>query len=533
MKWSLRVGKVWGAEIRLHVSLLLLLPYAFFAFKPDSLSGMLRVLALLAGIFACVALHEMGHTLAARLFDIQADSIVLWPLGGYTSLNRRPEKLLADLVISAAGPLANLILFTGLALVTGIERIVEDTQVFPAVSRALWRSDLFAFLATLALTNLALALFNLVPIYPLDGGQIARGILKGFFGERKADLVMLVVSLPLAVILTAVGLALGDIGVILTGLILLLASLTLNLRLANGLSLGILYLFDRPEYYLKNQDYDRAVSAYSRVIRRHAQRSGAYVSRAIAAMNLLELAQARQDIDQALALDGQNATAWTLRGELLALEQDYPAALVAYDRAVALRPNWLIAYLDRGSCYQAQKDYPRALADMTRGIDLGHGAPVGHLLRSLLHYEMGNSDAAHADADQALRYAPEWMLAFPEIFLTNLAGHLNWALDYYGRAIQRMPNAYQVYQGRGDACRANQRPDWAVIDYERAIYLAPRQGELYLARGRAYQALGEPEKAAADFRTAAQSGSRAHIRRQASEALARIPTPLTLLLHAE
>ncbi|HEX9018521.1 MAG TPA: M50 family metallopeptidase, partial [Anaerolineaceae bacterium] len=261
MKWSLLVGKFWGAEIRLHISLLLLIPYAFFAFKPESLNGLLRVLALLVGIFACVALHEMGHTLAARLFGIQASSIVLWPLGGYTSLSRRPEKLIAELVISAAGPLANLILFAGLALVTGIERILEDSQAFPTLSRLLWQSDLFAFLATLAVANLALALFNLAPVYPLDGGQIARGVLKGIFGERHADLVMLVVSLPLALVITGIGLALGDLGVILTGLILLLASATLNQNLANWLSLGVLYLFDRPEYYLKNQDYDRAVSA--------------------------------------------------------------------------------------------------------------------------------------------------------------------------------------------------------------------------------------------------------------------------------
>lgn len=531
MKWSLLVGKFWGAEIRLHISLLLLIPYAFFAFKPESLNGLLRVLALLVGIFACVALHEMGHTLAARLFGIQASSIVLWPLGGYTSLSRRPEKLIAELVISAAGPLANLILFAGLALVTGIERIVEDSQAFPTLSRLLWQSDLFAFLATLAVANLALALFNLAPVYPLDGGQIARGVLKGIFGERHADLVMLVVSLPLALVITGIGLALGDLGVILTGLILLLASATLNQNLANWLSLGVLYLFDRPEYYLKNQDYDRAVSAYTGSIRLHPGRAAAYVSRAIAAMNLLELDQARVDIDQALALDESNATAWTLRGELLALEKDQSGALAAYDRAVQLRPNWSIAYLDRGSRYQDQKDYPRALAEMTRGIDLGRGSPVGYLLRSQLHYQMGDIASAHADADQALHYAPDWMLAFPEIFLTNLEGHLDWALDYYWRAIERMPNAYQVYQGRGDACRVNQRPDWALEDYHRAIKLAPRQGELYLARGRAYQMSGESEKATADFRAAIQLGNRAHIRRQASEALARLIASLSPLPH--
>ncbi len=92
MKWSLLVGKFWGTEIRLHASLALLVPYALLAFKPADLPGALRVLALITAIFVFVALHEMGHTLAARLYGIPVNSIVLWPLGGFANLGRRPER---------------------------------------------------------------------------------------------------------------------------------------------------------------------------------------------------------------------------------------------------------------------------------------------------------------------------------------------------------------------------------------------------------------------------------------------------------
>lgn len=522
MKWSWLVGKVRGTEIRLHASLLLLIPYVILVFKPDSLASFLRVILLLVGIFASVALHEIGHALAAQRYQIPVASIVLWPLGGSTNLGRRPTKILADVVISAAGPLVNLLVGAILGLVTAAERLLEDSQVLPEISRLLWQSDIFAFLGTLAVMNLLLAVFNLAPVYPLDGGQIARDVLKGIMGDRRADLIMTIFSLPAALALCVAGVVLKDVGVLLTGLILLAACLTLNTQLYNGLFLAGLYFLDRPEYYLRNEDYDQAIRAYSRAIQSHPDRAGAYLSRAVAAMNLLDLPAARADIDQALALDANNATAWTLRGELLALDKDNPAAMSAYDRAIELRPNWPIPYLDRGSRYQEQGDYDRALEEINKGIELGRGSPVGYLLRSQLRYEMGDIEGAHGDADQALVYAPQWMLVFSDIFLTNLAGHLNWSLDYYWRAIERMPKAYQVYQGRGDACRVNHHPDWAIEDYHRAIRLAPRQGALYLARGRAYQELGEPEKAAADFQAAARMGNRPHIRRQAGEALAQL-----------
>ena len=108
---------------------------------------------------------------------------------------------------------------------------------------------------------------------------------------------------------------------------------------------------------------------------------------------------------------------------------------------------------------------------------------------AVLRHQQGDLDASHSDADQALRFAPEWMLTFPEVFHLNFKGHLDWALDYYWRAIERMPRAYQAYMGRADACRTNERYDWAIADYDRAAALAPRRAEIYLARGKAYQQL--------------------------------------------
>ena len=500
------VGRFWGTEIHLHASLLLLIPYTLLVFKPEDLIGAARVLLLITAIFVCVALHEMGHTLAARLVGIEVTSIILWPLGGVANLNRRPEKVLPGLAISAAGPLTNLLIFGVLAFLSLFVRLVERSMLLPGLSVFLINADIFPFLVGLAAANLSLALFNLVPVFPLDGGQIARGLLKLAFGEKRADLIMLIISLPLALLLTFAGVLARDPAIFLTGLILLLASITLNNRLTNGLMLAGLYFIDRGGFHLRRMDFDPAIREYTRAIQRSPNRAGLYVSRAVVYMNLGEMLSAQVDINSALNLDEHNYIAWTLRGELQALGKSYQAALASFNQAIQIHPTWATAYLDRGGVYQEMGNLPKALEDMDQGIEIGHGSPVGNILRSILRYQMGDLDGARADAEQAQRYAPQWMLVFPDIFLTNLVGHLPWALEYYWRAIEHMPNAYQSFQGRADACRVNGRADWAIADYERAIRLAPRRAELYLARGSAYQLSEDWEKAAEDFRQAVQIG---------------------------
>lgn len=526
MKWSWLVGKPWGTEIRLHASLVLLIPYTLIVFQPEDLFEVMWGLGLVGAIFVCVAFHELGHTLAARWYGIKVTSIVLWPLGGFANLSRRPEKALSVMVISAAGPLVNMLISSVLLALIVLERLVEYSATFPVLARFLWSVNGSSFLIGLAVANLSLAVFNLVPVYPLDGGQIARGLLKLVTGEKWADRIMLVISLPLALALTVYGFFSGDIIIILTGLLLVVAGSTLNMRLSHALRLAWMYIFDLGGYYLQRSDFDLALQEYNRVIKITPDQPGLYVSRAITYMNLLAFTHAREDIERAIALDDANSVAWALLSELHSLEKDYPQALAAINRAIEIRPNWYMAYLDRAGIYQEQGSWDLAQADMNYTINQAHESASNFLHRSILRYQLGDQKGAWSDADQALRHAPHWMLAFPEIFVLGLKGTLNWALDYYGRAIERLPNAYQAYQGRADACRINDRLDWAIMDYERAIRLAPRQGELYLSRGRCFLQMGHSERAAADFQQAIKLADRSHIRRQARELLCQAQPPV-------
>jgi Zn-dependent protease/Tfp pilus assembly protein PilF len=521
MKWSLLVGRLWDTEIRLHASLLLLIPYAVIVFQPRDVGGALRVLLLLAAVFACVALHEIGHTAAARAFGIQVTSIVLWPLGGLANLSRRPESALQDAVISAAGPLTNFLLGVLLAVLTVAERMLQNAS-FPEAgllagfTRALGSINAFPFLLSLTVANFTLALFNLIPVYPLDGGQIARGVLKQLFGERRADLILLLISLPAALGLVALGVAIGDVLVVITGVLMAFSGLTLNLTLLNGLALAGLYFFDRGAYHLRQSDYDAAVAYFTKGIEDRSDRPGLYVARAAAYLNLLDFDRAAADAGRALALEANQPAAWALRGEALALLEKPEAAMRCYDRAIALRPQWSAVYVDRGELHQNNGDLLQALRDMNQAVELGRSSPTPYLMRSILRYRMGDRAGASEDAEQALRFAPQWMLTFPEVFLIHLRGNLDWSLAYYALAVRRLPRSYQAYQGRADVCRLNERMEWALADYHRAIQLAPGQAELYLNRGKVYLALGEAGYAAGDFVQAQRLAQKGHLRRQAA-----------------
>lgn len=528
MSWSLLVGRLWGTEIRLHASLLLLIPYVLYTFRPADLQGALRVLLLIAAIFGFVLLHELGHTLAARLLGVEVKSVLLWPLGGFANLSRRPERASHNLIITAAGPLTNLALTIPLGALLAAERLLAYSQFAPQLSAWLFNWQAFPVLLALVLANLSLAVFNLIPIYPLDGGQIARDVLKLMMGEKNADLLLLFVSLPLAGGLTVLGFLAGDAIIILTGALLALASMTLNLGLSNAINQGLLYLLDRGGYYLRSGDYDRAVDAYSQVLRRRPNQAGVYINRAMAYQNLLAFAPAWQDVNRALQIDPSNVIAWTLKGEINELgRKDLAQALACYSRAIELKPDWPLAYTDRAGVYQKQGRLDLAAQDLNRAVQLNQGIPVIYLLRSILRFQMGDSDGARADGDKALRFAPKWMLAFQEVFLDNLTGHLEWALDYYRRAEQRMPGAYQVYQGRADALRMNQQYHAAAAEYQRALQLAPHNAELHLRRGKAYLGLRQNDRAAADFAQAAALAKFSHLRRQAQAELTELRQPAT------
>lgn len=128
------------------------------------------------GLFLIVLLHEFGHVLACRQTGGAANEIVLWPLGG-VAFGRPPPRPGAELWTIAAGPLVNVMLWPILMAATWACSAIGLTDRMPNLERLLFM---------LWFINKALLLFNLLPIYPLDGGQILRSLLWFQLGRARS-----------------------------------------------------------------------------------------------------------------------------------------------------------------------------------------------------------------------------------------------------------------------------------------------------------------------------------------------------------
>jgi Zn-dependent protease len=135
--------------------------------------------ALIVAVFGCVALHELGHALAARGYGIRTRDITLYPIGGVARLERMPEKPSAEMLIALAGPAVNVVI----ALLIGGLWVTGNTLLGPTASSANWVGD---FVGRLALANAALVVFNLIPAFPMDGGRVLRAFLSWFVSRESA-----------------------------------------------------------------------------------------------------------------------------------------------------------------------------------------------------------------------------------------------------------------------------------------------------------------------------------------------------------
>jgi Zn-dependent protease/CBS domain-containing protein len=187
MGGSFKIGRLSGIDIRVHWTFLLLL--AFFAFigyqTSGSLTGALTATAVIVALFLCVLLHEFGHSLVAQRLGIGIHSITLLPLGGVSNLESLPEKPSDEVKITLAGPLVNVVLapiFFGLGLLLGAEPRLP-TDIFTGVGSV---GEFFFYLGYL---NVVLAVFNLLPAFPMDGGRILRALLATRLGAiRSTDI---------------------------------------------------------------------------------------------------------------------------------------------------------------------------------------------------------------------------------------------------------------------------------------------------------------------------------------------------------
>jgi tetratricopeptide (TPR) repeat protein len=371
----------------------------------------------------------------------------------------------------------------------------------------------------LAFTNLILLIFNILPVYPLDGGNIFHSLMELLFGKPSANLITMIVSVPVLIALIVVGIYWHDYVLLGSTIFIALGVGTLNKTTLRGINLGANYLLKRGGYYLLKGDYDRAEKYYTRKIMREPDQADHYIARAIAYLWMLQKQKALADIEYALKLAPKNEMVILLRADLYALDKKYDSALALILQAQELKPNWAPALMDHGSVLMYRAEFQPALAEIDKAISLLTQIPLFYVERSIVHFKLGDLDAAHKDQDAALQLSEKDALIRADFNLKAYEGFLDWAEDYYARALLKLPRSWYAYLGWGDAYRANGEYDKAILNYTQALKINPREPRLYLSRGKCYQATGELNCAETDFRQVNVVTKLAHYRRHAEELL--------------
>jgi Zn-dependent protease/CBS domain-containing protein len=194
MRWSFKVARIGGIEVRIHVTFLLLLAvFASFYGAQGGASGTVKIVIFFVLVFLCVLLHELGHAFAAKAYGIRTVDITLLPIGGVARMERMPEKPTQELVVAIAGPLVNVVIAAALLFVLAVTGNLDFSEVLdPTRFNALW---------ALLYTNVMMVVFNLIPAFPLDGGRVLRALLATKLSYERATQIAATVGQALALLM--------------------------------------------------------------------------------------------------------------------------------------------------------------------------------------------------------------------------------------------------------------------------------------------------------------------------------------------
>ncbi|MEM1325855.1 MAG: site-2 protease family protein [Bacteroidota bacterium] len=181
MKGTFKIATFFGIPVLIHWSFVLVLAWILGSAYSNGLdgNGLLWYTLLFISVFASVVMHEYGHALTARKYGVETRDIILLPIGGVARLERLPENPMEEFWVAVAGPLVNI----GLAAVLSIYFLfVSFDEIFLTLEildfeRRSPIGVMSLFIPAVIIGNLVLAIFNLIPAFPMDGGRILRALL--------------------------------------------------------------------------------------------------------------------------------------------------------------------------------------------------------------------------------------------------------------------------------------------------------------------------------------------------------------------
>lgn len=500
---SLRIGRIAGVELRVHWSILFTFLYFYMAIRPVGATSFVLLFVVVALLFVSITLHELGHALAARRFGIPTRQIVLWPLGGLAMLEREPARPRDDLIIAGAGPLVSLLIAGAVALAGwALDTLapVWEIQLVIWLGGALWPFYLRDLGAMVVQQNLMLAGFNLLPIYPLDGGRMLQAAVAMRGGQRWANRVGLVAGLPLAVGLLVYFVILRSWLSVAIALLLIVVIARLDPRLQRWGRLAFSAIFNRARYHFLRGDYERAVAAASAQIARRPDDLAAYHHRAAAYHHLRQYERALADYDAIVARDPGRVHVLLDRAALHVEQKAYERALADLNQIAALRPDDAMLTMQRGVVRQRAGDGETARAELARAVELAPRHSWAHLVYGGALLWALDLDGAAAALQRALELEPTSAVALSNLALVcHARGDDAGAEQYLARAITADPAFHYALALRGVRRMRAGDLDGAAADLDRAVALSPNEPELAWHRGRLRHCRGDDAGAGAEI----------------------------------
>lgn len=199
MKWSIKLGRYYGIDVYIHATFLMLIAaLALISFlQGESFQDTLIGVGFVLAIFGCVLLHEFGHALAARRYNIPTRDITLYPIGGVARLERMPENPKEELLVALAGPAVNVVI----ALLLFVY-LYSTSNLVPLETLGMTEGSL---LERLMIVNIMLVVFNLLPAFPMDGGRVVRALLANWLDYTDATQIAAALGQGMALVFGFIG----------------------------------------------------------------------------------------------------------------------------------------------------------------------------------------------------------------------------------------------------------------------------------------------------------------------------------------
>ncbi len=204
-RYSLNLGKPFGIKVSIHWTFLLLIAWIVFITLRQGLGAvqvLMHILFVLT-LFVCVVLHEFGHSLTAIKLGGKVKSITLLPIGGMANITEMPEKPKDEFLVSAAGPMVNIVIAGILWVYLGLFHTVDaEAMEFESITAS-------NFPVILLAANIFIVAFNLIPAFPMDGGRLFRSALSIYMSRMKATRIAKDIGQVFAIIFIFAGLFLN------------------------------------------------------------------------------------------------------------------------------------------------------------------------------------------------------------------------------------------------------------------------------------------------------------------------------------